>query len=186
MRKLRGPHMKKSMPFENFRTKTQPVNLADLEQRFDAGDEVNPKTLKAKGLATRDDPIKILARGEISKNSRSARMASAPPPRKRLRRPAVPARLWSRNAQDHRERIQRRGHPQEARLHRGDAVPLPPRCLHPGPGVNVNAVKEIQSNFGGTSILGYLNLFSGGRLSRLACLPWASCLTSPPRSSCSC
>ena len=30
MRKLRGPHMKKSMPFEPFRTHTQPVNLADL------------------------------------------------------------------------------------------------------------------------------------------------------------
>ena len=66
MRKLRGPHMKKSMPFENFRTKTQPVNLADLEQRFEAGDEVTPETLKAKGLASRTDPVKILARGEIS------------------------------------------------------------------------------------------------------------------------
>src|SRR3954466_7076834 len=31
MRKLRGPHMKKSMPFEPFRTHTQPVNLADLD-----------------------------------------------------------------------------------------------------------------------------------------------------------
>src|SRR3954454_8817049 len=40
MRKLRGPHMKKSMPFETFRTKTQPINLADLEARFDAGAEV--------------------------------------------------------------------------------------------------------------------------------------------------
>ena len=66
MRKLRGPHMKKSMPFENFRTKTQPVNLSDLEARFSAGDEVNPETLKAKGLASRTDPVKILARGEIS------------------------------------------------------------------------------------------------------------------------
>ena len=28
MRKLRGPHMKKSMPFEPFRTHNQPVNLA--------------------------------------------------------------------------------------------------------------------------------------------------------------
>ena len=32
MRKLRGPHMKKSMPFEPFRTHTQPVNLLDLER----------------------------------------------------------------------------------------------------------------------------------------------------------
>jgi large subunit ribosomal protein L15 len=67
MRKLRGPHMKKSMPFENFRTKTQPVNLADLQERFDAGAEVTPEALKEKGLAKRSDPVKILARGEISK-----------------------------------------------------------------------------------------------------------------------
>jgi large subunit ribosomal protein L15 len=67
MRKLRGPHMKKSMPFENFRTKTQPVNLSDLEERFDAGAEVTPATLREKGLAKRSDPIKILAKGEISK-----------------------------------------------------------------------------------------------------------------------
>jgi large subunit ribosomal protein L15 len=67
MRKLRGPHMKKSMPFENFRTATQPVNVADLEQRFDAGAEVTPATLREKGLAKRSDPVKILARGDISK-----------------------------------------------------------------------------------------------------------------------
>jgi large subunit ribosomal protein L15 len=67
MRKLRGPHMKKSMPFENFRTKWQPVNLSDLEQRFDADAEVTPETLKEKGLAKRSDPVKILGRGEISK-----------------------------------------------------------------------------------------------------------------------
>ena len=67
MRKLRGPHKKQSMPFENFRTKTQPVNLADLDERFDAGAEVNPASLKERGLATRKDPVKILARGEISK-----------------------------------------------------------------------------------------------------------------------
>jgi large subunit ribosomal protein L15 len=68
MRKLRGPHMKKSMPFEPFRTHTQPVNLADLEQRFDNGAEVTPETLQAKGLAKRKEvPVKVLARGELSK-----------------------------------------------------------------------------------------------------------------------
>ena len=67
MRKLRGPHKKQSMPFENFRTKSQPVNLADLEERFDADAEVTPETLKEKGLAKRSDPVKVLARGEISK-----------------------------------------------------------------------------------------------------------------------
>jgi large subunit ribosomal protein L15 len=68
MRKLRGPHMKKSMPFENFRTHTQPVNLADLESRFDDGAEVNPATLAERGLATRKDvPVKILGQGELKK-----------------------------------------------------------------------------------------------------------------------
>ena len=33
MRKLRGPHMKKSMPFEPFRTYTQPVNIGSLESQ---------------------------------------------------------------------------------------------------------------------------------------------------------
>jgi len=68
MRKLRGPHMKKSMPFEPFRTHTQPVNLEDLEARFDAGAEVTPDALRERGLATRKDvPVKILARGELAK-----------------------------------------------------------------------------------------------------------------------
>jgi len=67
MRKLRGPHMKKSMPFEKFRTATQPVNVSDLEERFEAGAEVNLEALKEKGLAKRSDPVKVLARGEISK-----------------------------------------------------------------------------------------------------------------------
>jgi large subunit ribosomal protein L15 len=68
MRKLRGPHMKKSMPFEMFRTHTQPVNLQDLEARFDSGAEVTLEALKAAGLGTRKDiPVKILAKGEISK-----------------------------------------------------------------------------------------------------------------------
>ncbi|MFN8162499.1 MAG: preprotein translocase subunit SecY [Solirubrobacterales bacterium] len=38
----------------------------------------------------------------------------------------------------------------------------------PAPGVDVQAVKEIQNNFGGSNILGFLNLFSGGSLSRLS------------------
>ncbi len=38
----------------------------------------------------------------------------------------------------------------------------------PAPGVNVAAVKEISSNFGGSNVLGFLNLFSGGSLSRLS------------------
>ena len=69
MRKLRGPHMKKSMPFEQYgRTHTQPVNLRDLEARFDAGAEVDPQALKVKNLATRKNvPVKVLGQGDITK-----------------------------------------------------------------------------------------------------------------------
>jgi large subunit ribosomal protein L15 len=69
MRKLRGPHMKKSMPFEAYgRTHTQPVNLRDLDARFDDGAEVTPDALREKNLATRKDvPVKVLGQGEISK-----------------------------------------------------------------------------------------------------------------------
>ncbi len=68
MRKLRGPHMKKSMPFEPFRTYTQPINLKDLEERFEAGQEVTLEALQARGLATRKGiPVKLLAKGELSK-----------------------------------------------------------------------------------------------------------------------
>jgi len=66
-RKLRGPHRKMSMPFEQFRTHTQPVNLSVLEARFAAGDEVTPETLRAAGIAKRRHPVKILARGELTK-----------------------------------------------------------------------------------------------------------------------
>src|SRR5437588_5783394 len=50
MRKLRGPHMKKSMPFEPFRTYTQPVNLADLDERFESGAAVTLDAMQGKGL----------------------------------------------------------------------------------------------------------------------------------------
>ena len=66
-RKLRGPHRKMSMPFEPFRTRTQPVNVADLEERFEAGAEVTPETLREAGLAKRRDPVKLLGRGELTK-----------------------------------------------------------------------------------------------------------------------
>ena len=47
--KLRGNTSKDAMPVGPFRTYTQPVNIRDLE-RFEAGEEVTPETLKAKGL----------------------------------------------------------------------------------------------------------------------------------------
>ena len=48
------------MPIGPFRTYSQPVNLRDLEARFEAGDEVTPEALKAKrlieDLGRRQDP----------------------------------------------------------------------------------------------------------------------------------
>jgi large subunit ribosomal protein L15 len=68
MRKLRGPHMKKSMAFEPFRTHTQPVNLLDLESRFESGASVTLDAMRAKGLANRKGvPVKVLAKGELTK-----------------------------------------------------------------------------------------------------------------------
>ena len=69
VRKLRGPHMKKSMPFEPFRTHTQPVNLSDLN-RFDDGAEVTPDALRERGLAKRKRvPVKILAKGQLERKN---------------------------------------------------------------------------------------------------------------------
>jgi large subunit ribosomal protein L15 len=68
MRKLRGPNKKMSMPFEPFRTHTQPVNLEDLEARFDKGASVDLDALRGAGLATRKGiPVKVLGRGELTK-----------------------------------------------------------------------------------------------------------------------
>ncbi len=65
--KLRGNTSKDAMPVGPFRTYTQPVNLRDLD-RFDAGEEVTPESLKAKGLIrnVRKD-VKLLGVGELTK-----------------------------------------------------------------------------------------------------------------------
>jgi large subunit ribosomal protein L15 len=74
MRKLRGPHKKQSMPFEKFRTRTQPVNLRDLDARFEDGAEVTPASLRSAGLATRKSiPVKVLGDGELGKKKLTVR-----------------------------------------------------------------------------------------------------------------
>ena len=66
--KLRGNTSADAMPIGPFRTSTQPVNLRDLEARFEAGEEVTPETLKAKGLirSVRKD-VKLLGVGDLTK-----------------------------------------------------------------------------------------------------------------------
>ena len=68
MPKQRGSTSKDAMPIVPFMTRTIPVNLRDLEARFDAGEEVTPDTLVAKRLLknTRTD-VKILGVGDLTK-----------------------------------------------------------------------------------------------------------------------
>ena len=65
--KLRGNTSRDAMPVGPFRTYSQPVNLRDLD-RFEAGEEVTPESLKAKGLirSIRKD-VKLLGVGELTK-----------------------------------------------------------------------------------------------------------------------
>jgi large subunit ribosomal protein L15 len=66
--KLRGNTSADAMPVGPFRTYTQPVNVRDLEARFEVGEEVTPETLKAKGLirSVKKD-VKLLGVGDLSK-----------------------------------------------------------------------------------------------------------------------
>src|SRR5919205_992570 len=120
MRKLRGPNKKMSMPFEPFRTHTQPVNLEDLDARFDDGAAVDLDALRGAVLATILNSFKV---AEI---------------RKKLAFTAALLALY--------------------RL--GSYIPVP--------GVNTGALQQIENNYAGSNILGFLNLFTGGGLSRLA------------------
>jgi large subunit ribosomal protein L15 len=65
--KLRGGS-KDALPVGPFRTRTVPINVASLEERFDAGSEVTPESLVEKGVLknTKID-VKILGNGELTK-----------------------------------------------------------------------------------------------------------------------
>src|SRR5690242_5213245 len=66
--KQRGPYSKDAMPMGPHRTQTQPVNVAALEERFDAGADVTLEALVEKGLIrnTRID-VKLLGQGDLTK-----------------------------------------------------------------------------------------------------------------------
>jgi len=65
--KLRGPHMKKSMPIGPFRTYNVPVNVGRLAAAFAAGAEVTPEALVEKGIIKNTrTPVKILAGGDLN------------------------------------------------------------------------------------------------------------------------
>ncbi len=67
MGKLRGNTSADAMPIGPFRTYSQPVNVAELEARFDAGAEVTPEALKAAGLIRKlSVDVKVLGKGELT------------------------------------------------------------------------------------------------------------------------
>ena len=100
--KQRGPYSKDAMPVGPHRTRTQGVNVRDLE-RFDG--EVSPDTLKEAGLirSTRID-VKILGHGELTKKL------------------TVSAHLFSATA---REKIEKAGG--TITWIRGEPAPRPPK-----------------------------------------------------------
>src|SRR5919109_3865752 len=66
--KLRGNTSADAMPIGPFRTYSQPVNIATLESRFDAGAEVTPETLKSAGLIRKVAvDVKVLGVGDLTK-----------------------------------------------------------------------------------------------------------------------
>lgn len=66
--KLRGNTSKDAMPIGPFRTYSQPVNVRDLELRFEAGAEVTPEALVAAGLVRKLSlDVKVLGEGELTK-----------------------------------------------------------------------------------------------------------------------
>jgi large subunit ribosomal protein L15 len=68
MGKQRGATSKDAMPIGPFMTYSQPINLAALEQRFEAGAEITPEALKEAGLIKKlSVDVKILGNGELTK-----------------------------------------------------------------------------------------------------------------------
>ena len=66
--KLRGNTSADAMPIGPFRTYSQPVNVKSLEERFAAGAEVTPDSLKAAGLIAKlSVDVKVLGEGELTK-----------------------------------------------------------------------------------------------------------------------
>jgi len=66
--KLRGNTSADAMPVGPFRTYNQPVNVSDLEARFEAGADVTPEALKAAGLVRKlSVDVKVLGEGELTK-----------------------------------------------------------------------------------------------------------------------
>ena len=179
MRKLRGPNMKKSMPFEPFRTHTQPVNLDDLEARFDAGAEVDARRAARKpgSPRARASRSRSSAKGELTKPltvhahgfSGKAREAIEAAGGTCVDHRGVAVRSCARMVATILSAFTVAEIRKKLAVHGGAARALPARLAHPGPGRQHRGRRAtIQEQFGGGGILNLLNMFSGGGLSRIA------------------
>ena len=66
--KLRGNTSADAMPIGPFRTYNQPVNVRDLEHRFEAGADVTLEALKKAGLIAKlSVDVKVLGEGDLTK-----------------------------------------------------------------------------------------------------------------------
>ena len=72
--KLRGNTSADAMPIGPFRTYTQPVNVRDLEARFDVGEEVTPGVAEGEG----SDPLDAQGR-QAARRRRAARRSCRSP-----------------------------------------------------------------------------------------------------------
>ena len=197
MRKLRGPNKKMSMPFEPFRTHTQPVNLDDLEARFDDGAEVDAR--RDEGRRPRHPPRHP---GQGARARRADQEAHGARARLLEVRPRAD-RGGRRHLPDHRLAAHRVGDAvlatilnsfrvaeirKKLAVHGGDARALPARVLHPGPGrqhrrrsTQLAVQLRRRRTSSACSTCSPAEGCRGSRSSR-----WGSCRTSRPRSSCSC
>ena len=66
--KERGSTSKDAMPIGPFRTYSQPVNVGDLQQRFESGADVTLDALRDAGLVRKlSVDVKVLGEGELTK-----------------------------------------------------------------------------------------------------------------------
>jgi len=106
--KLRGNTSADAMPIGPFRTYSQPVNVRQLEERFEAGDVVSPETLKAKGLIRKVSvDVKVLGVGELSKSLAVSAHGFSQTARKKIER-AGGSVTWLRGEPVERKPKQRR------------------------------------------------------------------------------
>ena len=201
------------MPIGPFRTHTQPVNVGDLDGRFDAGAEVTPESLKASGLVRKlSIDVKVLGEGELTKKltvsahgfSKSAVekieaaggsvtwLRGEPVKKKKKRHKATapvaeepeaaeteleaeteaepassPRRSRVVDVLLARECLARPRASTARPLHGDDPRRLPARLLDPRTGRQLGDDRELLLGRGDT-ILGLLNLFSGGALSQFS------------------